>query len=243
MKKKNKIFGNKGEKGVPSTDPLSRHRCAHIWLILLMHYLPSAGVGVDGYFAGATTMAIHCRGHFLTGKKSLYFLLGGNKLPCLCSLQGITYELCIPIYFWVWKEIFYPNCKEKQKKKKIPLHTEQHFTLEMRLLQVKSLVEMMMSNATTEKSSLFPKQYNLLLLVIWKSFQWHFSAIYEISSSKFQEFSDSQGQQDWQSQFTTLRIKTVKSNVNFFLFFSNVCGCFYKMCWICLSHIYSMFEN
>lgn len=121
--KKNKIFGNKGEKGVPSTDPLSRHRCAHIWLILLMHYLPSAGVGVDGYFAGATTMAIHCRGHFLTGKKSLYFLLGGNKLPCLCSLQGITYELCIPIYFWVWKEIFYPNCKEKQKKKK------SHYTL------------------------------------------------------------------------------------------------------------------
>lgn len=62
-------------------------------------YLPSAGVGVDGYLAGATTMAIHCCGHFLTGEKSLYFLLGGHKLPCLCSLQGITYELCIPVYF------------------------------------------------------------------------------------------------------------------------------------------------
>lgn len=218
LKQKREI-GNKGEKGVPSTDPLSRHRCAHIWLILLKHYLPSTGVGVDGYFAGAATMAIHCRGHFLTGEKSLYFLLGGHELPCLCSLQGITYELCIPVYFWVWKEIFYPNCKEKQKKTKQktnnPLHSEQHITLKITLLQVKSLVEMLMSNATTQKPSLFPKPYNLLLLAIWKSLQWHFSAMYEKSSSKFQEFSDSWRQKDWQSQFTKLRIKTMKSNVKF----------------------------
>lgn len=81
--------------------------------MLLLPYLPSAGVGIDGYFTGATAVAVHCCGHFLTGEKSLYFLLGGHKLPCLCSLQGITYELRIPVYFCAWKEVFHPNCKEK----------------------------------------------------------------------------------------------------------------------------------
>lgn len=74
-------------------------RCAYIWLLLIMHYLPSACVGIDGYFTGATAVAVHCCGHFFTGEKSLYFLLGGHKLPRLCSLQGITYELRVPVYF------------------------------------------------------------------------------------------------------------------------------------------------
>jgi len=64
-----------------------------------MHYLPSTCMRIDGDFTGAPTMAVHRCRHFFTGEKSLYFLLGGHKLPCLCSLQGIIDELCISVYF------------------------------------------------------------------------------------------------------------------------------------------------
>lgn len=104
-----------GKRSPFNTPSIQTQRCAYIWLMLLMHYLPSTCVWIDGYFTGATAMAVHCCRHFFTGEKSLYFLLWGHKLPRLCSLQGITYKLRIPVYFWAWKEVFYPNCKEKQK--------------------------------------------------------------------------------------------------------------------------------
>lgn len=51
--------------------------------------------------------------------------------------------------------------------------------------------------------------------------------MHEISSSNFQEFSDSWRQQDWLSEFTKLRIKTMKSTVNLFHLFLMFLGFFW----------------
>lgn len=69
---------------------------------------------IDSDLTGTSSVAIDSSGHFLPSDKCLYFLLGGDKFSALGSLQGISDELRILVYFRAQKEIFYSGMGKEE---------------------------------------------------------------------------------------------------------------------------------